>query len=121
MVIRMKNKFGLIGFVALLGIWGIYTDEPMFLPFFAFILFFEYLFVIPDELFVQNIRKAAGWAFFGNLIITISATLIFSAFNMSSNPLAGGSALGFGFGISIFCFSTSFLEWREKWRNRHEN
>lgn len=117
----MKNKFGLIGFVSLLGILGFYTDERLFLSFFAFALFFEYLFVIPDELFVENMRKAAMWAFFSNLTITTLATIIFSVFKMSSNALAGGCILGFSISIAIFCFFTFFLDWREKWRNRYEN
>lgn len=117
----MKNKFGLIGFVSLLGILGLYTDEPLLLSFFAFVLFFEYLFICPDELFIENMRKAAMWAFISNLTITALATLIFSVFNMSSNALSGGIILGFSFSIAIFCFSTSFLDRREKWRNRHAN
>lgn len=117
----MKNKFGLIGLVSLLGLWGIYIDEPIFLSFFAFIIFFEYLFVTPDELFVANMQRAATWAFLSNLIITTLLTLILSMFNISSNPLAGGATVGFSVGIVIFCFSTLLLEWKEKRGNRNDN
>lgn len=98
----MKNKFGLIGFVSLLGLWGLYNKEPLFLSFFAFVLFFEYLFVTPDELFIENMRKAATLAFFTNLTITVLATLGFSILNSSNHALVGGCTLGFGISIATF-------------------
>lgn len=110
----MKNKYGLIGFLSILGIWGLYQNEPIFLSFLAFIVFFEYFFIEPDELFIVNMRKAGTWGFFTNIAITSLATLVMSAFNISSNALAGGATLGFSIGIAVFCFSTSFLEWKEK-------
>ena len=36
----MKNWYGCIGFVSLLGIWGALAGEPLFYPFFAFLVFF---------------------------------------------------------------------------------
>lgn len=110
----MRNKYGIIGFVSILGIWGIYQNEPIFLSFLAFIVFFEYFFIEPDELFIVNMRKAATWGFFTNIVITSLATLVMSVFKISSNALAGGATLGFSIGIAVFCFSTSFLEWKEK-------
>lgn len=115
----MKNKFGLIGLVSLLGFWGLHTGEQLFIAFFAFALFFEYLFVIPDELFVENMRKAAMWAFFSNLTITVLATMVISTLDINmSNAFQAGCTFGFSAGIIIFCCSTSFLEWKEKWANR---
>ena len=37
----MKNWYGCIGFVSLLGVWGALAEEPLFYPFFAFLVFFE--------------------------------------------------------------------------------
>ena len=51
----MKNWYGCIGFLSLLGFWGILGEEPLFLCFFAFALFFEYFWVNPDEMFIENI------------------------------------------------------------------
>lgn len=110
----MKNWYGCIGFLSLLGFWGILGEEPLFLCFFAFALFFEYFWVNPDEMFIENIRKCATFAFVSNLLITTSTTLILSHFNLSSNPLAAGTALGFGVSIAIFAFSTFIMEIRER-------
>lgn len=110
----MKNKYGFIGFISLLGFVGLFSDEPLFLSFFAFIVFFEYFWVQPDELFVETIRKCATYAFFTNLLITTVATFIFTYFNISSNPLASGTALGFGISIAVFALMTFIMELKER-------
>lgn len=69
-----------IGFISLLGLWGLIGDEPLFLSFFTFIAFFEYFWVTPD----------------------------------GSNPLAAGTALGFGISIAVFAISTFILETKER-------
>ena len=91
----MKNWYGCVGFLSLLGVWGILGDEPLFLCFFAFALFFEYFWVNPDEMFVESMRKCATLAFASNLLIT-------------------GTATGFGVSIAVFAFSTFVMEIRER-------
>lgn len=110
----MKNWYGCIGFLSLLGFWGIFGDEPLFLCFFAFALFFEYFWVTPDEIFIKTLRKCATFAFASNLLITTSTTLILSYFNLSSNPLTTGTALGFGASIAVFAFLTFAMEIKER-------
>lgn len=110
----MRNWYGCIGFVSLLGVWGLIESEPLFLPFFAFVLFFEYFWVTPDEMFVDTMKKSASWAFLANLFITTAVTLALSYFEMSSNPLAAGTAVGFGVSIAVFACSASVLERRER-------
>ena len=110
----MKNRYGCIGFVSLLGIWGLIGKEPLFLSFFAFILFFEYFWVTPDEMFVDTMKKCASWAFFANLFITTVITFGLSYFKISNNPLAAGTAVGFGISIAVFAFSAFVLEFKER-------
>ena len=71
----MKNWYGCIGFVSLLGVWGALAGEPLFYPFFAFLVFFEYFWVTPDEMFLDTMKKCAATAFFCNLFLTAAATL----------------------------------------------
>ena len=59
----MKNWYGCIGFVSLLGVWGALAGEPLFYPFFAFLVFFEYFWVTPDEMFLDTMKKCAATAF----------------------------------------------------------
>lgn len=110
----MKNWYGCIGFVSLLGFGGVFGDEPMLLSFFPFILFFEYFWVTPDEMFIETLRKCAAFAFISNLLITTVTTLAISYFNSSSNPLASGTSLGFGASIAVFAFSTFIMEIKER-------
>lgn len=110
----MKNKYGFIGFMSLLGFIGLFDEEPLFLSFFAFGLFFKYFLVQPDEFFIETIRKCATYAFFINLFIVTGATFVFYYFKISSNPLAGGTALGFGISIAIFAFMTFIMELKEQ-------
>ena len=84
----MKNWYGCIGFVSLLGVWGALAGEPLFYPFFAFLVFFEYFWVTPDEMFLDTMKKCAATAFFCNLFLTAAATLALSYLRRSGNPLA---------------------------------
>lgn len=110
----MKNKYGLIGFISLLGFIGVFGGEPLFFSFFAFALFFEYFWVQPDEMFIETLRKCATYAFFTNLFITTGAALAFSYLKISRNPLAGGTALGFGISIAVFAFAAFIMELKER-------
>ena len=71
-------------------------------------------------MFVENMRKCVTLAFVSNLLITTSATLILSHFNLSSNPLAAGTALGFGVSIAVFAFSTFIMEIRERFNAKND-
>lgn len=110
----MKNKYGLIGFLSLLGFWGLYSGDNIFLSFFTFIIFFQYFWIIPDELFIETLRKCAASAFFVNIAITTVSTFLLSYFEISSNPFAAGTSLGFGIAIAIFTFSTFIFEWKQR-------
>ena len=91
----MKNKYGCIGFVSLLGLWGLYANEPLFLS-------------------CRYLKKCSTIAFFSNITITVIATFAFSYFKLSSNPLAGGATLGFGISIAIFVLLSFFFDLKER-------
>lgn len=107
------NKYGFIGFVALLGFLGNITGEKWFYSFFIFVIFFEYFFKKPDELFVENMRRAAANAFWVSLISSVASTLYFAINLKESIALEKGVVLGFGLSIIVFCLSTAFFEWKE--------
>ncbi|MFK4308590.1 glucan phosphoethanolaminetransferase (alkaline phosphatase superfamily) [Bacillus sp. RC242] len=67
----MKNKLAYLGFIGFLGFLGplSFLGETSFTYyFFAFFSFFLYAKVIPDELFILNVRIAATKAFFVALV-----------------------------------------------------
>lgn len=111
----MQRRYGLIGFFSLIGLIGFYTNNPIYFPFLAFALFFEYFFVETDEMFITNMRKAASWAFYTNLAITTLATgyLVFVE-NQADIALTKGVGLGFGVAIMIFSFVTAWFDWKDR-------
>ena len=71
----MKYRYGLLGCISLIGLLGLVEENPAFYPFLAFLLFFQYLFVTPDEMFIANMRKAAAWAFYADLAAVTAVTV----------------------------------------------
>ena len=110
----MKNWYGCLGFVSVLGFCGLYGDEPLFCSFFAFLVFFQYFWITPDEMFLDTMKKSAAAAFFTNLCVTAAVTLGLTALRLSGNPLAAGAAAGFGASVAVFAFSSFLLEARER-------
>ena len=53
-----------MGLLGLLGLLGLITDNPGFYGFFGFFGFSGLLRSLPDEMFKQNVNKAAKNAFF---------------------------------------------------------
>ena len=65
-------------------------------------------------------KKCAATAFFCNLFLTAAATLALSYLRRSGNPLAGGTAFGFGVSIAVFAFSTCIAEAKERIWGRND-
>ena len=99
----MKYRYGLLGCISLIGLLGLVEENPAFYPFLAFLLFFQYLFVTPDEMFIANMRKAAAWAFYADL----------RSENLHQG-LAAGMGMGFGLALIVFSFATTWFDWRER-------
>ncbi len=100
-----RNKLGFMSLLSLLGILGIAGDESM-LGFFGFACYIRYFFVNPDELFLQNVRKAASIGFFSGVGATGAAFVLhylFPAFLASSIVLVSC------FVVSVICFTIALL------------
>lgn len=111
----MKRRFGLLGMLSLIGILGIATHNSSLYPFLAFALFFEYLFVKPDEMFVENMRKAAAWAFNANLATTTAITCYCILIEQQSDiALLKGVGTGFGVSLIVFSFVSAWFDWKDR-------
>ena len=111
----MKRRYGFLGFFSLIGLLGFWTHNPMYFPFLGFALFFEYFFIKTDEMFIDNMRKAAVWAFFSNLATTTFVTCYYVIIrNNSAVALTKGIGLGFGVAIIVFCLATAGFDWKDK-------
>lgn len=111
----MQRRYGFLGFFSLIGLLGFWTQNAIYFPFLAFALFFEYFFVKTDEMFVENMRKAAAWAFYSNLAITTLVTCYYAL--IKHNPdiaLTKGIGLGFGIALTVFSFATVCFDWKDR-------
>ncbi|QHQ63190.1 DUF3796 domain-containing protein [Anaerocolumna sedimenticola] len=71
--IHKENILGYVSILALLGLFGIFTEYKTCLGFWAFLYYIRYFFVQPGEIFKAIITKAAAYAF----ITDITASLLF--------------------------------------------
>jgi len=116
----MKNKLAYLGFLGLLGFAGFFST-PLAFAFFANLIFFQYIKIVPDELFWANVRTCATRGFFvffipSQLIIVITVLLQSSDTFYSHAPVfaIGGFALTMAVSDFIFCISLSRLEAKER-------
>jgi len=100
------NKLGFLSILALIGILGIATEHKPFIGFFSFAYYIRYFFVTPDELFQQNVRKAASIGFFSGVSATglaLTIRVLFPEF------LASNIALASCYVVSVFCFTIALM------------
>ncbi|WP_298844299.1 DUF3796 domain-containing protein [Clostridium sp.] len=120
----MKNKMGYLGCIGFIGILGLWVGNFAISTFLVFFFFFTYAEVVPDELFKENIKKAALNAFISNMIINtvilIVCTLItnFYHFTTPNSKMLSYSfaafTLNFVISILIFVFTLIFYGHKEK-------
>jgi len=108
----MKNKLGFLGVLGLFGAAGFFTDNKSYFALFAFLYFFRYFFVIPDELFKINIQKSATPAFFTGTAI-YALTIALTAFRVGTVVFASGLVLGFVIPFLMFTILLSVYEIKE--------
>ncbi|MBS6397324.1 MAG: hypothetical protein KH452_09280 [Clostridiales bacterium] len=66
-------------------------------------------------MFVENMRKAASWAFYSNLVVTTVSTCYWSVIKqIPENALLKGIGLGFGISLIVFSFSTACFDWKDR-------
>lgn len=98
----MRNKLGYLSLLSLLGLLGILTDNRTYLAFFSFLYYTKYFFVIPDELFMSNVRKAATPAFFTSLAASAVTIAIKVLLNDTALLPMG---IGLNMALSLFVFT----------------
>ncbi|MBU3182934.1 DUF3796 domain-containing protein [Clostridium psychrophilum] len=120
----MKNKMGYLRCIGFIGILGLCMGNFAISTFLVFFFFFTYAEVVPDELFKENIKKAALNAFISNMIINtiilIVCTLItnFYHFTTPNSKMlfysVAAFTLNFVISILIFVFTLIFYGHKEK-------
>lgn len=105
----MKNRLSLFGFFGFLGFLGLVTDNPGFYGFFGFFAFFGFIKILPDELFTQNVNKAAKNAFFTGMFI-YPIIVVIGALTSFLAAYIIGFALNFFIQMWVFSISLARYE-----------
>ena len=111
----MKNKYGYLGFLSLLGLVGIFTEERSFLAFFAFAVDFTYFSVQPDEFFLTYMDRSAARGFFALMFTTLAVTLCCLPATGPSGALLRGVTLGWAAAVAVHTLSAAWYHFRENW------
>ena len=108
----MKNRLGFLGFLGLFGLSGFLSGNYAYCSFFGILIFLRYFWVIPDELFIANVQKAATPAFFvGITVYAITGAL--TAFFVSTTIFMIGLVTGFAASLLVFTLILVIREFNE--------
>lgn len=109
----LNNRLGYLGFLGLIGLIGL-TGNVYFFGFFGFFVYFRYFKVVPDELFKENVRKAATPSFFVSITVSALVSGYISLIKSNSfQDIALGLAINFALPVFVFTAILVYLEIRE--------
>ncbi len=98
---KMKYLFASTGFLALLGFIGVFTQERLFLSFFAFAVDLQYFFVKEDEMWETYMCRSAARAFcLGMFTMAVFSFFSFILGSPAGEALVGGLAAGWAAAIA---------------------
>jgi multisubunit Na+/H+ antiporter MnhF subunit len=83
------------------------------LGFFGFFAFFQYFNIITDELFQENLRKAATPAFFLTLI-SLSISMVLSILSNKVSTVENGLGISSSIAIISFISTVAYLQHKER-------
>ena len=110
---------GSVGFLSLLGFVGVFTDERLFLSFFAFAVEFEHFFSPSDEALDRQILISAAAGFFLGMLVSAAAALAaLLAGEGGSAALGGAFAWGWAAAVVAHSLCSAALSFRERWFSR---
>ena len=108
--------FGLTGFLSLLGLIGIFTEERSFLAFFAFSVDFQYFFLPVDEMLERQMDRSAALGFYAGMLLTAGGTLwYFLRGDSTGSALLNGFAMGWVAAVLVHALTSAWYGFREGW------
>ena len=109
----MKHPFNPMGLLALPALAALLCWPTGDRSFLGFLVFLRYFWVIPDELFLLTLRRAATLSFLAECILIGPALLFFYLRAPGVNPMPQALWLSFAAALIFFCLYHTYLEWRE--------
>ena len=120
---KEKNRFNPVGLLGFLGflviIWPI-TGQWSFIFSAGYFFFFKYWKIIPDELFMENVKSSALAGFFLTQIIMALTMFSWAFFSEVMNlgngflVLYWGNIMAISLGFIVFALKLSHLERTER-------
>ncbi len=101
------NYLGFLSLLGLIGLLGIWTGNTGLCGFFGFLYYLRYFNVIPDELFLENLRKASTITWLAEMLALVP--LMFLCHAMAEAEKALPMAFGLSFAVAIFVFTFALL------------
>lgn len=110
---RKINYLGFLSLLSLIAILGWTNKNASLYGFLGFLGYLPYFKVIPDELFLLNLRKACTSSFFSQLLSLIPFMFITHLLMPFKNPLPVAYALSFIVAILFFTIHLLILQFQE--------
>lgn len=110
---RPVNYLGFLSLVALLAPMGYITGETGFYGFLGFLYYARYFTVLPDEFFLQNVRRAAMAAWLSEMVLLVPLTYLSFVLSGPQRALPMGFGLSFAAAIFVFTIALMVYEYRE--------
>lgn len=111
---KKVNFLGFLSLLALIALLGWKNEQTGLYGFFGFVYFIRYFWVIPDELFMMNVRKAATTAFMAGMVALVPVMFAASFLYGVSAAIPMAFAVSFVAAVLLFSLSLAVLEWKEQ-------
>lgn len=117
-----RYLYGMIGFLSLLGFIGVFSEERIFLAFFAFAVHFMYFFVKSDEMLEQYMNRSASRAFYCGMAVVavVSLFCFFARHAAGGEALLTGFSAGWAVSIAVYALSAAYYGLKETWGLAHD-
>lgn len=107
------NSLGLLSLLAVIAVLGLLTDNKGWFGFLGFLYYLRYFQVIPDEFFLENVRKTATLAFFTGMLSLVVYVFVCSLLFGTAQAAPMAFALSFATSAIVFSIALTICEWRE--------
>ncbi len=117
MKLSKRWLYGSMGFLSLLGLIGIFTEERGFLAFFAFAVDFEFFFLPSDEMVDSYMTRSAARGFFCGMlsVAVVALAAFFWTGRDGGEALAAAFSAGWAVSVVVYALSAAYYGFREKW------
>ena len=108
------NYLGFLALLALIAFLAWPSGNNGLLGFLGFLYFARYFRVIPDELFLLNLRRAATTAFLVEMFTLVPLMFLCTWLCQPESVMPWAFGLSFAAGIISFSLLLAVIEWRER-------